>query len=143
MALKRTGPIKRKTPMKAAQHLTQRIVKTKRAKVTAAERNARKVVRARSGGICEICGHAAATNFGHRKNRSQGGQWSASNGLDLCGSGSTGCHGHATVNPALARERGWAVLSTQDPAEVPVFLAGHGWVFLLEDGSTTQQETAA
>jgi hypothetical protein len=143
MALKRTGPIKRKTPLKAAQYLTKRIVKNNRAKVTAAERNARKVVRTRSGGICEICGNAQATNFGHRKNRSQGGQWSASNGLDLCGSGTTGCHGHATVNPALARSRGWAVLSTDDPAEMPVFLASQGWVFLLDDGSTTPQESAA
>ncbi len=141
--MKRTGIKRSATPMKRAQYLTQRIVKNKRATVTAAERNARKTVRTRSGGICEICGHAVATNFGHRKNRSQGGQWSASNGLDLCGSGSTGCHGKATVNPALARERGWAVLSTQDPAEMPVFLTGLGWVYLLDDGSTTPQETAA
>jgi hypothetical protein len=143
MALKRTGPIKRKTPMKAAQHLTQRIVKTKRAKVTAAERNARKVVKARSNGLCEVCGRAEGTNMHHRKGRSQGGPWTPENILHLCGSGTTGCHGAITVNPALAKSRGWSLLSTQVPAEMPAVLAGRGWVFLLEDGSTTQQETAA
>lgn len=125
--------------MSRGKAMTRSIVKKNRAKVTAAERNGRKVTRSRSGGICEIDGNNTAAECHHRKNRSQGGTWSPANLLDLC----TECHQRATVNPALARERGWSVLSTDDPAEMSVFIAGRGWVFLLDDGSTTAQETAA
>lgn len=123
--------------------MTRRIVKAKRATVTAAERNTRKVVKARSNGLCEVCGRAEGANMHHRKNRSQGGPWTPENILHLCGSGTTGCHGSITENVRVARERGWSILSTQDPAEVPVFLAGLGFVFLLDDGTTTAQESAA
>lgn len=137
--MKRSPMPRSASAMKRTKALTQRSIKAKRAKVTAVERNGRKVTSTRSGGICEIDGHNPASECHHRKNRSQGGSWLPPNLLDLCHD----CHHRATVNPALARERGWSVLSTQDPAEVPVFLAELGWVFLLEDGSTTQQETAA
>lgn len=122
--------------MKRTKALTQRAIKAKRVKVTAVERNGRKVTRARSGGICEIDGSNPATEAHHRKNRSQGGSWLPVNLLDLC----TECHHRATVNPALARERGWSVLSTQDPAEVPVFLAGQGWSLLTDTGEIYKAE---
>ena len=101
----------------------------------AAENAARLKVRARSGGACEVCRAAPATNFHHRKNRSQGGEWSASNGFDLCGSGTTGCHGHITTNPKMAMGQGWTVRSGRNPADVPVWVGGHGFCFLLDDGS--------
>lgn len=86
-----------------------------------AENSARLLVRQRSGGICEVCGAAKATNFQHRKNRSQGGEWSASNGLDVCGMGNlSGCHGFIHQNPEAAAAHGWTVRSGMDPAEVPV-----------------------
>lgn len=133
---------KRASAMARGKAMTRSIVKKKRTAATAAERNARKVVAARSGGLCELC-LKPGTNMHHRLNRSQGGRWTPENILHLCGSGTTGCHGAVTVNVALAQSRGWSVRSTQDPAEEPVFLAGRGWVFLLEDGSTTAQESAA
>ena len=101
-----------------------------------AEKEARRLVRERSGGICEICGAARATNYQHRQNRSQAGVWSASNGLDVCGSGTTGDHGYIHAHPAESYERGWSVHSWDNPAEVPVQTA-LGWVLLDNDGGRT------
>lgn len=85
-----------------------------------AENAARITVRRRSGGCCEVCGVAAATNFQHRKARSQGGEWSAVNGLDVCGAGNyAGCHGRIHQNPEEAYANGWSVRSTDDPAAIP------------------------
>ena len=108
-----------------------------------AERQAREVVRDRSGGVCEVCGARRASNWHHRLNRSQGGLWCPTNGLDLCGSGTTGCHGWITEHPALSRPRGWIVQPHQDPATVPVDLAHHGRVLLLADGCLAPVEIAA
>lgn len=102
--------------------------------MTKEEKEARRLVRERSGGICEVCGKARATNFQHRKNRSQAGQWSASNGLDVCGSGTTGDHGYIHAHPAESYERGWSVHSWDDPSEVPV-QTWRGWVLLDDEGS--------
>ncbi|PKW15956.1 hypothetical protein [Saccharopolyspora spinosa] len=98
------------------------------------QRTARDLVAARSGWICEVCGSATATNFHHRKNASQGGLWLPSNGLHLCGSGTTGCHGRITQNPADAYRLGWSVPSWQDPRAVTVFVFSHGMVLLDDAG---------
>lgn len=100
------------------------------------EKVARKLVAERSGGVCEVCGAMRATNFQHRKNRSQGGRWSASNGLHVCGSGTTGDHGRIHHSPSEAYSFGWSVKSWQDPAETPVRTA-YGWVLLDDEGSWT------
>ena len=100
------------------------------------EKVARKLVAERSGGVCEICGANRATNFQHRVNRSQGGAWSASNGLHACGSGTTGCHGRMHHDPAEAYALGWSVKSWQDPASTPV-RTSHGWVLLDDEGGRT------
>ena len=92
----------------------------------------------RSGGHCEICHTAVATNWHHRKNRSQGGDNSLSNAMHLCGSGSTGCHGRVTENPAEAYEFGWSVRSGFVPAEVPVWL-GWRWMLLADDGTAVER----
>lgn len=101
------------------------------------ETAARLLVRSRSTGTCELCGDKPAINWSHRKSRAQGGLWRPSNGLDLCGSGTTGCHGWLTHEPLLAAAGGWQLLrDPRDPAEVPVWLdsrlAGPGW-WLLDD----------
>jgi hypothetical protein len=131
--MKRSGPIQR-TAMKPY-----------RPTVTTAERNARDLVRARSGGWCEvrlpdICLGRAA-NMHHRKNRSQGGHGDAANLVDLCGSGTTGCHGALTDTQGQRAEyeaHGWIVPREQEPAEVPVLLhnatTGHEWVLLDDQG---------
>ena len=75
-------------------------------------------VMARSGGRCEaripgVC-QGRATNLHHRRLRSQGGLNTASNILALCGTGSTGCHGHIHARPEWARERGFLLSAYHD-----------------------------
>lgn len=79
-----------------------------------------KALKARSGGVCEGCGKAAATEAHHRQYRSRGGNDRLSNALHLCGSGNhSGCHGQA--HTAIGEQRGWSVRSGHDPAIVPVW----------------------
>lgn len=94
----------------------------------------RETLTRRSGGVCEICGSARATNWHHRKNRSQGGKDTIANALHLCGSGTTGCHGRVTENPAEAYKHGWSVRSGFDPAETPVYRL-RSWVVLNDNGT--------
>lgn len=106
------------------------------------EAAARVLVGARSAGTCELCAVNRATNWSHRKSRGQGGLWRPANGLHLCGSGTTGCHGWLTVNPLLAAAGGWQLLrDSRDPAEVPVWLDsrmfGVGWVLLDDEACAT------
>lgn len=69
------------------------------------------------------------------------------NGLLLC---RTRCHEsqREAKTVLLAKERGWVLHSSQDPARVPVWLSRHGWVLLTPDGGWTattdpREETAA
>ncbi|MEV5819237.1 hypothetical protein AB0L22_08690 [Micromonospora haikouensis] len=55
----------------------------------------------------------------------------------LCGSAVDGCHGHVEQHRVEARDFGWAIRQTDDPAEVPVLHAAHGWVLLTPAGGTT------
>lgn len=70
----------------------------------------------------------------HRKNRSQGGEWTPSNLLHLCGSGCTGCHGYIGSNPSESYEQGWMVRRIDDPSKSPVWLFGWGFVILTDTG---------
>lgn len=109
------------------------------------EAAARKAVAERSGGDCEvrlfgIC-LGRATNWHHRQNRSQQGKWSPANGLHVCGSGTTGCHGALTNTNGRRKEFeqcGWIVPSHLDPAAVDCLIYtrwfGHDYVLLREDG---------
>jgi len=95
------------------------------------EAKARKVVKARSEGRCEICHIAPATDMHHRRNRSQGGKWTPENLMHLCHMH----HMHITVNPRTAREQGWSVPSYLDPASTPVWVTQREFVFLTTDGN--------
>lgn len=141
--MKRGKPLARRTPLRVRQALARRsrlsrvtalgvaaVGRPGRPKVTREERHARKLLRARSGGLCEVCQREPATDAHHRQNRSQGGRWEITNLLHLCRRE----HQHITVSPAVSYERGWSVRSTDDPAAVPVFLAEHGWVYLTATG---------
>ena len=103
------------------------------------EKKARAIVYERSGHVCEMCSRARATEAHHRKNRSQGGLWSPENLLHLCPS----CHRHVGLNPAASRDQGWSVGRNFNPAEVPVWIAGRGRVFLTADGGITPTEKRA
>lgn len=88
------------------------------------EADARELVYLRDGGVCVKCHRVDpifGVNWDHRKNRSQGGKWAASNGQTLCGSGTTGCHGFVTSHPREAVAEGWAVPGwpLADPREWP------------------------
>jgi hypothetical protein len=101
---------------------------------------ARRITRDRSGGDCElridgVC-LGRATNFQHRRNRSQQGPWAPSNGIDVCGSGTTGCHGYIHQNPKEADDNGWTVLSWEHWGSKPARF-WHGLVLLSDDGSWT------
>jgi hypothetical protein len=55
--------------------------------------------------------------------RGAGRVWSVENVVDLCGSGTTGCHGFVTERRhhegRTCYELGWLVHSWDDPAEIP------------------------
>lgn len=118
-------------------------MKPKPAKRDPAEVKARAIVKARSGGMCEVCGGKPSTNWHHRQNRSVGGRWDAANGLAVCGTGTTGCHGYITTNPQAAREQGWSVPSHLDPARTPAWIARRGFVLLNSVGDYITDEEAA
>lgn len=94
----------------------------------------------RAHGCCEICGVYGANNAHHRRNRSQGGTDTLSNLMLLCGSGTTGCHGHVTEHPEEAVEEGWAIRGRiAAPADVKVsrfdrVLEARVYVLLDDDG---------
>jgi hypothetical protein len=102
------------------------------------ESQGRAVVYARSGGACELRGVHRAESWSHRMAKSRGGLWRPSNGLHLCGSGTTGCHGWLEAHPLWAGEGGWHIrrLHTANPLDIPVYLRPTGmepgW-FLLDD----------
>jgi NTP pyrophosphatase (non-canonical NTP hydrolase) len=101
------------------------------------------LLRERSIDRCEMCG-GRATNSHHRRPRGLGGSRdpktdAASNGVRICGSGTTGCHGWVEGNRETARELGWLVRQGQDPAEVPILLMRPAgvleWVLLDDEGA--------
>lgn len=94
------------------------------------EKLAREIVYERSGLVCEVCGRARATDWSHRKPRSQGGLWCPTNGLHTC-------HPHHMLfhrHPEKSRAMGWFVSSSDDPAAAPVYTR-HGRVLLHENGA--------
>ena len=88
---------------------------------------------------CARCGVViwAGGSRHHRKFKSRRGGDEVSNGVLLCGSGTTGCHGWAHHNPIAAREAGFAVGQSEDPRLVPVKHAVHGLVWLRDDGTVS------
>lgn len=86
------------------------------------EIDGREIVKLRDAGVCVRCRRVHplfGVNHDHRRNRSQGGDWSPSNGQLLCGSGTTGCHGYVTEHPREAVADGWAVPGWADWREWP------------------------
>lgn len=97
------------------------------------EQTCRRLVRERSGEICEFCGRSRATDMHHRKARSQGGYWHPAGVLHLCHFD----HMWITVHPAEAYRSGWSVRSRKDPSTTPVWIAGREWCLLTDDGDIT------
>lgn len=98
------------------------------------ETQARQIVRQRSNGVCEVCAAARATDYQHRKNRSQGGRWAPSAALDCCHA----CHMRMHREVLEAVRHGWTVQSHSEPADTPVWIRpwlGSGWYLLADDGT--------
>ena len=55
--------------------------------------------------------------------------------LQLCGSGTTGCHGWVHAHPARAYRLGYLVHTGKDPATIPVYYRTGGWQQLHTDGT--------
>jgi len=104
----------------------------------AVQEAARRIVRERDGHRCTMCGASIVDQpsaLHHRVAKGMGGSAKlerASNLVRLCGNGNAdGCHGKAHGNPQWARNHGWIVSRSLDPAEIPVDMHD-GW-FLLDD----------
>lgn len=105
------------------------------------------LVWSRDGGRCVRCGGVLTGTRGfdwsvqHRRAR-QGTDRrpdtnQPTNLILLCGSATTLCHGHVESYRDQARQHGWAIRQTKDPAAMPVQHALHGWVLLNADGTWT------
>jgi hypothetical protein len=98
----------------------------------------RRLVYARSGGRCEAgCGYSAL-EWHHRKARSLGGRWDASNGLHLC----RPCHSWVGEHPLEAAKEGWYLTASQEPSVVPAKRFGV-WCLLDDDGGFEPVEKGA
>lgn len=92
---------------------------------------ARDAIYEAAGWRCVGCGRADPLTCQHRRARGMGGTslaaiGEAPNGIALCGSGSTGCHGWTEAHPAHARTLGWRLGPAEDPFEVP-YWTRYGW----------------
>lgn len=96
----------------------------------------------RQGYTCLICEGNLLTSvphsFHHRLMRSHGHGYAGlhlpGNLILLCGTGTTGCHGHVHAHPKEAYERGWLVHPWEDPLEKPVWSKAHGMILLDDEG---------
>lgn len=130
--LKRTGRLQSKGLIGRGN-----AIKPVRPRYDPTEKAARSGTRERSGGWCElqivgVC-LGRAGNYQHRVNRSQLGKYATGSGLDVCGSGTTGCHGYIHAHPAESYRNGWSVESWADPLTRPVLRRGE-WVLLDDEG---------
>lgn len=129
--MKRTG-IRRATPLKTGR------------KQHATEKQCRRLLPIRSGGVCEVQIPGVCTSTAqvpsHRKRRSQSSKaeiWSPTNVLHNC----LPCELHLTEFGATSRVRsfGWTVHPTVAPAAVPV-LRRDVWVWLTPSGDVVPLE---
>ena len=109
------------------------------------------LIRARSGGLCEVCGRRAESTH-HRKPRGMGGSkdpaaHSPANLLRVCGDGTRGCHGMIESDRAGSYGNGRLLRRSESPTDVPVLLhpglvllTEDGWYVSVETGSATQTE---
>lgn len=118
--LQQNSPLKSRSP-----------IKNKPRQKTEEELTARRIVKQRSNGVCEICGRREATDMAHRVGAGVGGGWRVVNLLHACRQ----CHSTNHNKPQNAYDHGWHLRSYQTPEEEPTLLT-HGNVkrwWLLDD----------
>lgn len=109
------------------------------------EAQCRKLVAERSGGFCEarldgknsFACQGVGQSMHHRRKVSQGGKWTPSNIVHVCGNGTMGCHGYIEANPAMARRWHLWLYAGQPPAATPARLCFRGltsWYLLDDEG---------
>lgn len=105
------------------------------------------LVDSRDGARCVRCGESlynvltSSRHHRHMRSHPFPGLHEASNVIDVCGSGSTGCHGWIHEHPRKAMANGWLVSGYDDqPETVPILTAQHGWVLLDNEGNWTPTE---
>lgn len=109
-----------------------------------------KAVRARDLNRCVVCGTTGPLSTQHRVARGMGGtraEWVnlPANLITVCGSGTTGCHGHIEHYPEEARRLGRALSRYRgefEPLTVPVW-TWRGWLLLDNEGNATRTEVAS
>lgn len=106
------------------------------------EDSARRIVRERAGGWCELCPRQG-TEWSHRVARGRGGVWAPSNGLWLCNACHVACH----ANPTGARDHGWHLPTGVDPLQAPAEITPrhlwHAWWRLDDEGLYLPVDEAA
>lgn len=133
----RTGGIARTSPLRRNPLYSSGPTKPRKAPRSAEEREAKRLVRERSNGWCELqlsCCVGRAYDFSHRIAVGRGGRWEASNGLDACRwchTAITNTNGHRAEYERL----GYIVQTGADTTQVAVLIAGR-FVLLADDGST-------
>lgn len=102
----------------------------------------RRTVQRRDRYRCAICdretgSHWSGDSIHHREPRSHPFDrlHQPENLLQLCGSGTTGCHGWVHAHPARAYRLGYFVHTGKDPATIPVYYRTGGWQQLNKDGT--------
>lgn len=105
----------------------------------AAESRTRRVVSARSAGMCEARIPGVCTGQGqsmhHRKK--PGRVWSPSNVIHVCGDGTRGCHGWIEHNPTDAHDRGLYLQGNEHPLFAACIISWRGimdWFRLNDTG---------
>lgn len=151
----------RRTPLARSKPMRRQAVKARerayRARVdTGPPKAARLLVLDRALGCCEICGRPLyrfqtrewvdAHSFHHRQPRGMGGTRrpevnSPANLLLVCGTGTTGCHGHIEANRTEGYANGWLVRAAGDPAATPVLLEGSVLYLLTREGHRIEVPT--
>jgi hypothetical protein len=124
----------------------------KRPKPAGWSADTRAIVRARSGGICEVGAVGClitATNLHHRLPLRMGGNRNpalrtAANALAVCGQGNaSGCHQFLDRHSRLAAVAGWKLHAGADPTVEPVRYRCRDLVWLTEQGGIVGARGAA
>lgn len=129
------GPLRRTAPQRGPVPPPRQVPLPRRTSEPPEKRHAKEIIRARSGGTCEICGMKRACDPSHRRAAAHGGPWSGSNLLDAC----RPCHEGAENLPLDADAGGWRIVHRDTPpAAARVWLPATatrlaGW-WLLDDG---------
>jgi hypothetical protein len=109
--------------------------------VWSSESRARRIVRERAEGRCELGCGMPGHDWSHRRARVHGGLWYPTNGALAC----RRCHAACEAFPVLADIGGWRIVHRDpDPGTAPIYLQAlgdrpTGWYFLTD---TTAVESA-